>query len=143
MHCFFLVGCFSVKSLLDLQSWASRKNLWELWVVFIIAMIGHDIILFPSSRTFLGIKWSIFLIIVLFFYFKEIRFLVLDDKIALLAVVSLLHLYMISVFLILYTVLLLLLKRRIKHGFSHSKKIPTLPLSTSPVVFTVALFLFL
>ncbi len=139
---FFIIGCFSVKSLLDLKNWAARKHLWELWIILTITMVGHDFILRPSSLSFLLIKWLSIGAISLFFYFKEIRFMILDDKLAFLAAVSLIHLFMVPIFLLIFILLLLVLRTRIKHGFSLSKRIPTLPLSTTSLVFTVIIFLF-
>ncbi len=139
---FFLVGCFSVKSLLDLQNWASRKNLWELWIVFMIAMLGHDFLFQPSSTPYLAGKWGLLVVISLIFYFKDIDFIILDDKVAFLAALALLHPIMTPFFAIVYIGLILLFKRRLKHGFSHTKKIPTLPVLTTSLVFTVILFLF-
>ncbi|MFW6038547.1 MAG: hypothetical protein ACOC89_03305 [Candidatus Saliniplasma sp.] len=129
--------------MLDLQNWASRRNLWELWVVFIIAMIGHDAFLQPSSTVFIIAKWVFILAITIFFYMKDIKSLVLDDKIAFLAGSALLNPLMTPFLALIYTGLVLLLKRKIKHGFSHSKKIPTLPVLTTALVFTVLLFLFI
>ncbi|MFO7791380.1 MAG: hypothetical protein R6W73_00160 [Candidatus Saliniplasma sp.] len=139
---FFLVGCFSVKSLLDLQNWASRRDLWELWIVFIVAMVGHDAVLQPGSTIYLGAKWVLIAVITSIFYLKEINFMVFDDKLAFLAALSLLHPLMTPFLVLIHTGLVLLLKRRIKHGFSHSKKIPTLPVLTTALVFTVFLFFF-
>ncbi len=139
---FFLVGCFSVKSLLDLQSWESRKNLWELWIVFIVAMVGHDAVLQPNTTIFLGAKWGLLIAVTLFFYFKDIKFLILDDKIALIAALALLSPIMTPFMILIYTGLVLLLKKKLKLGFSHTKKIPTLPVLTSALVFTIILFLF-
>lgn len=138
---FFIVGCFSVKSLLDLQNWASRKNLWELWIVFIFVMVGHDAIIQSTPIIYIGVKWIFIAVLVLIFYLKEIDFIILDDKIALIAALSLLHPLMIPFLILIYTGLTLLLKRRIKHGFSHSKKIPTLPVLTAALVFSIFLFL--
>ncbi|MGM0405714.1 MAG: hypothetical protein ACQEQM_06190 [Thermoplasmatota archaeon] len=138
---FFLVGCFSVKSLLDMRNWASRKDLWELWIVFILVMIGHDAILQPSSTMYLAAKWFFLITVAVVFYFKEFKSLVLDDKIAFLAALALFSPLMTPFLAVIYTGLVLLLKRKIKHGFSHSKKIPTLPVLTTSVVFTVFLFL--
>ncbi len=139
---FFIIGALTVKSLTEMKNWASRRDIWELWFAFLIIFIVHDVALRPYRLRELGAKWLLISGTLALFYFKEIDFIVRDDKIALLAVMSILPLQEIALFIALYLVLVLALKRHLKHGFSHASKIPTMPLLTTSLISVLLISIF-
>lgn len=134
---FFLLGAFTVKSLYEMMNWSARRDMHELWIFFIAAFIVHDSALRPNGIFHVGGKWAMIGLIAILLYFKEIDFIVTDDKFALLAGMSVLPAILVPVLFFLYLVLVWLLKRRLKHGFSHSREIPTLPVLTISLILSV------
>ncbi len=139
---FFLIGAFTVKSLYEMKNWASRRDISELWLFFLITFVIHDAWFRPYRLSELGIKWIIIIGIAALFYLKDINFIVTDDKLALLAAVAILPLQIMLLMFVLYLVLLLILKKRLRHGFSHSKQIPTMPVITSSLILALLLSFF-
>ncbi len=139
---FFIVGAFTVKSLFEMKNWASRKNMWELWVVFLIVFVIHDAVLRPYRLRELGSKWAIISGLIVLFYIKEIGFIVRDDKLALLAALSILPMLEVGLVVLVYAALILVLKKRLKHEFSHTNTVPTMPIMTTSLITVVLISIF-
>ncbi len=139
---FFIVGAFTVKSLFEMKNWAGRKDMWELWMIIFLVFVIHDAVLRPYRLRELGSKWLIISGLIALFYFKEIPLIVRDDKLALLAALSILPMLEVGLVVVLYAVLLLLLKTRLKHRFSHTKTIPTLPVMTTALITVLLVSIF-
>lgn len=140
---FFLAGCFTVKSISELQNWSSRRDMSELWIVFILILGIYDAVLRPASMIMLGGKWASLIVIFLIFYREDIEFMVADDQFAFLAAISVLSPLLIPVLLLSYIILIFLLKNKVKHDFSHTKTIPTLPMVTISLAITTVGSIFL
>lgn len=139
---FFLMGCFTVKSLSELYNWAGRKDMSELWISFIGILLVYDLIVRPESVEMLGLKWGSIAVGSIFFYFQDLSFVFKGDKIALMAGLSVLQGLQAPFLFLLYLTVILAFKRNLKHSFSHSDKIPTLPVTTVALVATLGVFLF-
>lgn len=138
---FFLMGCFTVKSLLELYNWAGRKDMSELWVTFIAVLLVHDVLIRPDSMVMMGVKWGSIVLGSLFFYLKDLSFIFKGDKIAVLAGLSVLQGLQAPLLFLLYLAVVLAFKRRLKHDFSHSDMVPTLPVATVTLVVTLIIFI--
>lgn len=138
---FFLMGCFTVKSLSELYNWAGRKDMSELWISFIVILLVYDLIMRPGNFEMLGVKWGSIAVGSIFFYFQDLSFIFKGDKIALLASLSVLQGLQTPFLFLLYLAVVLAFKRNLKHSFSHSDMIPTLPITTAALVVTLAVFL--
>ncbi len=140
---FFLLGAFTVKSLSEMMNWSGRKDMSELWILFLIGFIIHDAILRPYRIRFIIVKWAVIAAVVFFFLYKDVYFVVRDDKAALLAAMSILPLISMLMVVGIYILLVILLKRRLRHKFSHSKMIPTMPVLTTGLIISLLISFFL
>ncbi len=140
---FFLLGAFTVKSLIELTDWTNRKEIWELWALFLVVFAVRDGLVRGHSLLWLGGKWGAIVLIALYLYLHPPSFLVQDDKVALLAAMSILSLIYSLILLPIYLILISLFKTKLRHQFSHRKEIPTLPLLTWALVGDLMIFIFL
>ncbi len=140
---FFLLGAFTVKSLSEMMNWSGRRDMSELWMFFLIGFIAHDAILRPYRIRYMIIKWAVISTVAFLFLYKDIYFIVRDDKVALLAAMSILPLASMLVTAGIYVLLVFLFKRRLRHSFSHSKMIPTMPLLTTGLIISLLISFFL
>lgn len=140
---FFLLGAFTVKSISELENWHTRRDMKELWIFFLIGFAIFDGVVRPYGNKELGIKWAMVIGVGVLFYLKDIEMIVWDDKIALLSAMAILTYILIPLLLGLYVLFLWLLKTRLRHKFSHSDDIPTMPLITSSLIFTVLTFIYI
>jgi len=99
----FLLGSFTVATLSDLKHLSAQKEFLEVWVLFVLAMLGTDIYFhyFILENVFyLSVKWGlIFIFLPLYFhYFRKIAW---GDIFAKMAACSLFSPLLIIVFVIL------------------------------------------
>ncbi len=140
---FFLLGAFTVKSISEMENWHTRRNMVMLWLFFLVGFAIFDGYVRPYGLKELGVKWGMITGIAFLFYIKDIELIVWDDKIALLAAMAILPYLHIPLLLGFYVLLVWLFKTRLRHKFSHSDDIPTMPLITSSLIFTVLIFLYI
>ncbi len=123
----FLLGASTVKSLIDTKNWGNRRYLPELWYVFPPIFLIHDMVVRPDTPILLGVKWGLVVLLVVFYYFKEIRPVPTEDYFSLIALLSVLNPILASISLAIYLACLFLLRKKLRYRFPHhTKEIPTM-----------------
>ncbi len=134
---FFLLGAFTVKSLSEMMNWSGRRDMSELWLIFLLGFIIHDTVLRPYRIRYSVLKWGVIAAVALFFLYKDVFFIVRDDKLALMAAMSVLPPIAMFALLGIYVLSVFLFKRRLRHTFSHSRMIPTMPVLTTALIMSL------
>ncbi len=123
----FLLGAATVKSLIDMKNWGSRRHLTEIWLIFPPLFLLHDILLQPDPLFYTLAKWSFIAVLFLFFHFKTIVPVPKEDFFALIAVITVLTPILIPIAFLIYSISLLSLKKKLRNRFPHhTKEIPTM-----------------
>lgn len=139
---FFMLGAFTVKSLSEMVNWSGRRDIYELWLLLFIGFILHDAILRPYRIRYMLLKWTVISLVFILFLYKDIHYIVRDDKVALLASMSILPFIPMMMVLGIYVALTLSMKKLLRDRFSHSKMIPTMPVLTVALISTLMVSFF-
>lgn len=141
---FFLLGSFTVATLSDLKHLSAQKEFLQIWVLFILVMLGADIyhhFYVMENFAYFFIKWGLILL-ALPLYFHALCRIAWGDVWAKMAACSLFSPFLILIFMVLIT-LINKLTRFIWKIWQKGKYYPFMPVIFLTTLFLLIIFVFL